>query len=63
MTAEQQVIWKSFLTRRERDPEWLWQRGTALTAKLLKVRVPPPVRPGFGRLTGRADYPHPVLHA
>jgi hypothetical protein len=39
MTAEQQVIWGCFLVRRERDLEWLWQRGTALTAKLLKVRV------------------------
>ena len=29
MTAEEQVIWESFLMRRDRDLEWLWQRAQA----------------------------------
>ncbi len=29
MTMEEQVIWKCFLMRRDRDLEWLWQEEQA----------------------------------
>lgn len=40
MTAEEQVIWESFLMRRDRDLEWLWQKeqtGDPLGIKFFTV--------------------------